>query len=201
MISALLLIAMASVSLCAPTTYAQAQTSPPQQASQIYLIKGLADVFSSGMDALAARLSHQGIVARVESHTASEAIADEITRRFRAGERRPIVLVGHSLGADVAGGIARRLNDRHVPVALLVTFGPMHDTPVTPNVGQAVNYYQSQSIWSGRMVAAPGFRGPPANINLDSTPGINHFNIEKTDRLQTETIARISAVVKRSPSR
>ena len=49
------------------------------------------------------------------------------------------------------------------------------------------------------MVPAPGFRGSLTNVNLDSAADINHFNIEKADRLHAETIARISAIVKRSP--
>jgi thioesterase domain-containing protein len=200
LISALIL----SATMVADGAPASAQTTAPRPAaasSQIFLIKGLADVFSSGMDALGAKLARAGISARVESHANSEPIADEITRRYKAGGRAPVILVGHSLGADVAGGIARRLNDRRIPVALLVTFGPLADGVVTPNVGQAVNYYQSHSLWRGRMTAAPGFRGSLTNINLDSASDINHFNIEKADRLQSETIARISAVVKRSPSR
>jgi pimeloyl-ACP methyl ester carboxylesterase len=183
---------------------ASAQSTSPRAgaaSAQIFLIKGLADVFSSGMDALGAKLARVGIAARVESHANSEPIADEITRRYRAGARGPVILVGHSLGADVAGGIARRLNDRRIPVALLVTFGPLGDGTVTPNVTQAVNYYQSHSLWHGRMSAAPGFRGSLTNINLDSAADINHFNIEKADRLQNETIARISVLVRRSPPR
>jgi pimeloyl-ACP methyl ester carboxylesterase len=192
----------ATISAVSMPTSAQTTASrPAAPTSQIFLIKGLADVFSSGMDALAAKLARAGITARVESHANSEPIADEITRRYRAGGHGPVILVGHSLGADVAGGIARRLNDRRIPVALLVTFGPLGDGTVTPNITQAVNYYQSHSLWHGRMSAAPGFRGSLTNINLDSAADINHFNIEKADRLQSETIARISAVVKRSPPR
>ena len=193
----------ASILAIATHAWAQDTTAPgsaaPHRAAasaQVILIKGLAGVFSSGMIDLGEKLHRHGIASRIESHADSESLTDDIAKRYRSGAR-PIILVGHSLGADVAGGIARRLNDRGVPVALLVTFGPISDTVVTPNVAQAVNYYQAVSAWRGRMVPAPGFRGHLTNINLDSAADINHFNIEKAARLHAETIARISAALGR----
>jgi thioesterase domain-containing protein len=204
LIAALTLAAATGVACFWPVATASAQAQPSQRAApaggaQIFLIKGLAGVFSSGMINLDEKLHRQGIRARVESHADSEAMTDDIIRRFKSGSRGPVILVGHSLGADVAGGIARRLNEHRIPVALLVTFGPLTDPVVTPNVARAVNYYQAYSTWRGRMVPAPGFRGSLTNVNLDSAADINHFNIEKADRLHAETIARISAIVKRSP--
>lgn len=166
--------------------------------AQIVLVKGLAGIFSSGMIDLGEKLKRQGIEARVESHADSEALSEDIARRYESGVRGPIIIVGHSLGADVAGGIARRLNEHQIPVALLVTFGPISDPLVTPNVAQAINYYQAMSAWRGRMIAAPGFHGSLTNIDLEDAPGINHFNIEKSDRLHADTIAKISAILGRS---
>lgn len=165
---------------------------------QIILVKGLAGIFSSGMIDLGEKLKRHGIEARVESHADSEVLSEDIARRYKSGVRGPIIIVGHSLGADVAGGIARRLNEQQVPVALLVTFGPISDPLVMPNVATAINYYQAVSAWRGRMIAAPGFHGSLTNVNLDNAPDINHFNIEKADRLHADTIARISAILGRT---
>jgi thioesterase domain-containing protein len=178
-------------------------TATPRRAvssAQVVLIKGLAGLFSSGMIDLGEKLRRRGIPVRIESHADSEALLDDIARHYKAS-RGPIVILGHSLGADVAGGLARRLNEQHIPVALLVTFGPLSDPIVTPNVARAVNYYQSASAWRGQMVPAPGFRGSLSNVNLDGALDINHFNIEKADRLHAETIAKVSAALGRPQAR
>lgn len=197
-LSTIALVAAIACGWPADAARAQGSASPRTTtvpSTQIYLIKGLAGIFSSGMITLGEKLQRRGIQARVESHADSETMTEEIIRRYKAGVRSPIILVGHSLGADVAGGIARRLNDHRIPVALLITFGPLTDPVVTPNVAQAVNYYQAYSTWRGKMLPAPGFRGSLTNVNLDSAADVNHFNIEKVDRLQAEAINRIVAAM------
>jgi len=171
---------------------AAAQRATP--AAQVILFKGLAGIFSSGMIDLGQKLTRHGIANRVESQADSATITDEVIARYRT-VHGPIILIGHSLGADAAGGTARRLNEYGIPVALLVTFGPWVDAEVTSNVAQAINYYQAVSGWRGRLVPAPGFRGSLSNIALDGAADINHFNIEKADRLHQETIAKVSAVL------
>jgi len=204
----MLLVRMAAIALVAASTFAvtpgaEAQPSPwavpravaPQCAPQVYLLKGLADVFSSGMDSLAAKLRRRGITARVASHASSDSLADEVIRAYRAGSRGPIVIAGHSLGADAAVSMAQRLNDARVPVALVMTFGPLNNPRATPNVARAVNYYQANSAWHGQIVRGPGFHGALTNINLDKAADVNHFNIEKVERIQNEAVARIVAAI------
>jgi thioesterase domain-containing protein len=169
-------------------------TPAPAAGAHVYLLKGLADVFSSGMDSLAARLRQRGIVARVASHAAAESLADEVIRQYRAGARGPVVIAGHSLGADAAVDMARRLNEARVPVALLLTFGPMASPRLPPNVSRAVNYYQSNSTWHGQLQRGETFRGSLANVNLDKAQDINHFNIEKADRIQADAVNKIVSV-------
>ena len=181
-----------------PATQRAATTPRAASGAQVILFKGLAGIFSSGMIDLGEKLTRHGIANRVESQADSVAVTEEIVARYRGGARGPIILVGHSLGADAAGGTARRLNDQGIPVALLVTFSPWQDAQVTPNVAQAINYYQTMSGWRGRLVAAPGFHGSLSNIDLDGASGVNHFNIEKDDRLHQETIAKISAALGRT---
>jgi hypothetical protein len=166
-------------------------------APQIFLLKGLADVFSSGMDKLQGKLSARGIDSVVASHAASDRLADEVAARYRAGDHAPIIIVGHSLGADAAVTMSQRLNDARVPVALVVTFGPVGFPRVMGNVSRAVNFYQANSAWHGQIVRGPGFRGSLTNIDLENAVDINHFNIEKADRLQARAISQIVAVLGR----
>jgi hypothetical protein len=173
----------------------QPQGRTPHSVAQVYLLKGLADIFSSGMDKLADKLRRRGIAARVASHASSDMMAAEVIRNYQAGWRAPILIAGHSLGADAAISMAQRLNQARVPVALVVTFGPLSDPQVPPNVGRAINYYQANSAWRGRLVRGRGFRGSLANVNLDSAGDINHFNIEKVERIQNQAIASMLAAI------
>jgi pimeloyl-ACP methyl ester carboxylesterase len=165
---------------------AQAHGPRASNAPQVFLLKGLADVFSAGMDTLAAKLAQRGIPARVANHSTSDSLADDVVRRYKAGGRGPVVIIGHSLGADAAVEMAQRLNEARVPVALVVGFGPTRSFDMPPNVARAVNYYSGYTSWRGARVA---------NVNTDGTAGVNHFNVDKIDRLQNETVSRVIAAI------
>jgi pimeloyl-ACP methyl ester carboxylesterase len=162
---------------------------------QIYLLKGLADVFSSGMDFLQAKLQARRIVGEVHSHSEWEKLADSAAAKWRTGAHGPIIIIGHSLGADAAILMAQRLGEAQVPVALIVAFSPVNSGAASANVMRAVNYYQSNSAWHGQITRGAGFHGALENIDLAGAPGITHFNIEKADNLHAQTIAKVVALV------
>jgi pimeloyl-ACP methyl ester carboxylesterase len=165
---------------------------------QVYLLKGLADVFSSGMDFLQAKLQARGVVGEVRSHADWEKLAQSAAAKWRGGDHGPIIIIGHSLGADAAILMAARLGDAGVPVALLVTYSPVDSGPANANVARAVNFFQSNSAWHGQITRGNGFHGALENVDLAKAPGITHFNIEKADNLHATTIAKVLAIV---PSR
>jgi surfactin synthase thioesterase subunit len=68
----------------------------------VYLFRGLADVFSTGMDTLADEPNKHGVHATSHSHTDWKAIADRAVADYKAKKEGPIILIGHSLGADAA---------------------------------------------------------------------------------------------------
>jgi len=162
---------------------------------QVYLLKGLADVFSTGMDFLQAKLQARGIEGEVHSHAAWQSLAQTASAKWRGGLHGPIIIIGHSLGADAAIAMAQRLGDAQVPVALLVTFSPVDSAPAMANVARAVNYFQSNSAWHGQITRGAGFRGSLENIDLAQTPGITHFNIEKVDQFHAATISKVLSLV------
>jgi ABC-type sugar transport system substrate-binding protein len=162
---------------------------------QVYLLKGLADIFSSGMDFLQAKLHARGIVAEVHSHSEAEELAQSAIAKWRGGSRGPIIIIGHSLGADAAIAMAQRLGAAGVPVTLLVTFSPVDSAPVAANVARAVNYFQSNSAWHGQITRGAGFRGALENVDLAQIPGITHFNIEKAEPLHAATLAKVLALI------
>jgi pimeloyl-ACP methyl ester carboxylesterase len=168
---------------------------------RIYLLKGLADVFSTGMDFLHAKLQARGIVGEVHSHAEWQTLADSAIARWRSGAHGPIIIIGHSLGADAAIQMAQKLGDAQVPVALLVAFSPMDSGPANANVARAVTYFQSNSAWHGRITRGNGFHGAMESVDLATAPDITHFNIEKADNLHAATIARVVAIVGSSHTR
>src|SRR6478752_721118 len=85
--------------------------------AHVYLLRGLMNIFSLGMDQLAAKIAQRGIAASVHNHAEADAIVAEIAAHYRAGDRGPVILIGHSLGANAVMTIAQSLNRDGIPVA------------------------------------------------------------------------------------
>ena len=164
-----------------------------QGKTQVYLMRGLMDV-STGLDDLAAKLKRRGVSASVASYTAEAEVTARALRNYKVGTGCPIVIVGHSLGADAAVGMSRTLQQAGVPVALLVAFSPATAKDVPGNVVRVVNYYQSNSVWNNTYTWSSGGRRSLRNVNLAKEAGIDHFNIEKMARLHDETIRAVLAL-------
>ncbi|QDM16960.1 hypothetical protein FNL55_13925 [Tardiphaga sp. vice352] len=182
----ILLTMVASLSICT-----DAAAAGGKRPGHVYLLRGILNVFSLGMDQLAYKLEAVGVAATVSNHTSWRGLADDMAAKYRAGNREPIILMGHSAGADATISIARRLQDAGVPVALIVNFDPVSPDPVPPNVKQVVNYYVPAG-WGAAVAADKKFKGQLANVNENATT--NHFSIDKDDGLQRQTIARVLAV-------
>src|ERR1700758_1103735 len=143
----------------------------------VYLFRGLADVFSTGMDTLAAELNKQGVYATSHSHTDWKTIADRIAADYKAKKERSIILIGHSLGADAVMEMADYLGDKGVPVALVIPFDGTQSFPVPGNVARVINFTQRDYAY---MRPGPGFRGSINNVDLSSNHDIGHLNIDKS---------------------
>jgi pimeloyl-ACP methyl ester carboxylesterase len=164
--------------------------------AQIYLLRGLANVFSRGMDELTAKLTADGFSPVLINHRGWQNAADTIARNYRAGRTAPIILIGHSLGANNAYRIARRLNGKGIPVAYLATFDPTNSFTVPNNVRYFVNFYQNNGV--GRRASyKPSRTKQKVNLNLTSSPGVNHRNIDQSRRLQDIVMARVRQVTAR----
>ena len=155
----------------------------------IYLLKGLAGVFSTGLDVLDQKLIQQGYSATVHSHLYYEELAAEAARLQKSG-KGPIIIMGHSSGADAAISMAEKMKTLDAPVALVVTFGPTTNLVASSNVSQVVNYY----FGTVPVAKGPGFRGTISNVDLSGDADINHLNVEKIDRLHASVIAKVQAL-------
>ena len=115
--------------------------------AHVYLLRGLMNIFSLGMDTLAEELNRRGVYATVDNHADWESLADSAAANYKAGKEGPIILIGHSLGADAVMAMAAYLGRRGVPVALVVPFDGTASFAASANVARVLNltqhYYMS----------------------------------------------------------
>lgn len=163
----------------------------------VYLLRGLLNVFSLGMDELAAKLQARGISASVHNHAEWEALANEIAAKYKAGDRGAIILVGHSLGADAVMFMGEYLGKKRVPIALIVPFDGTGSFAASSNVARVMNLTQRDYAY---MTRGNGFRGELRNIDV-SGQGVGHIDIDKSDRLHKMVINKILSVIGRGSRR
>jgi hypothetical protein len=172
--------------------------SPARADARIILLRGWFGVFSTGLDEIADALKAKGIRAEVAGHLYWRTAADDILRERAEGKTDALVLVGHSQGANNVIDMARVLEAKNVPVALLITLAPYRQNPIPSNVMRAINYYQSTG-WGAPITAGTGFRGKLSNIDVKEDSTVSHINIDKSTRVQAEIAREVDAVVKATP--
>jgi hypothetical protein len=160
---------------------------------RVLLLRGWFGVFSTGLDSLADELKAQGINAEVAGHLHWATAVSDILRERAAGKTGPLVLVGHSQGANNVIDVARSLEAHNVPVDLLVTLAPFMQDPVPANVARAINYYQS-SGWGSPIAPDRGFHGKLANIDVGDDLTIFHISIDKSARIHADIAREIAAL-------
>ncbi len=163
---------------------------------RIYLIRGLANVFSQGMDDLGAKLRARGYNATVHEHGAWSTIAAEIVANQRAtGGRHQAVVIGHSLGANAVTDIANAVAQQGGSLALAVAFDPTVRQPLAGGAKRYINLFQSNNGWGTSVAAVPGYRGRLENIDLRQEANLTHFNIDKDAGLHNRVIGWIGQAV------
>jgi Thioesterase domain len=158
--------------------------------AHVYLLRGLLNIFSLGMDTLAAELNKRGVYSTVDNHADWQTLADQAAANYKAGKEGPIILIGHSLGADAVMEMAAYLGRRGVPVALVVPFDGTGSYAASSNVARVLNLTQHYYMARG-----PGFHGSLINVDLRSDPNIDHLNIDKSPRLHARVIAEVLSIV------
>jgi hypothetical protein len=161
--------------------------------ARVILLRGWFGVFSTGLDTLTDELKGLGIDAEVAGHLSWQNEIAEILRERAAGRTGPLILVGHSQGANNVIDMARALEPSHVTVDLLITLSPFMQNRVPANVVKAINYYQAPG-WGQPLEAEPGFHGTLINVNLADDPTISHIGIDKNSKTQTAIVREIAAV-------
>ena len=172
---------------------AQSVAGTAQARAHVYLLRGLMNLFSLGMDSLAEELSKRGVYATVSNHSEWQSLADQAASNYKVRKEDPIILIGHSLGADAVMQMAAYLNRKNIPVALVVPFDGTESFSTPANVGRLVNLTQRKYAY---MRPGPGFHGSLANVDVSGDPSIDHISIDKSPRLHARAISEVLAVVK-----
>jgi pimeloyl-ACP methyl ester carboxylesterase len=129
---------------------------------QVILIRGFLDWYSVGIDQLTDELRSTGIPA----HAYREEQWKDLSDALLANRPSPIVLIGFSYGADDVISIARRLDEHHLPVQLLITIDPVTPDAVPSNVSACINFYEPNGFWD----LFPWLRGVPLQGDAGRTP-------------------------------
>jgi hypothetical protein len=158
---------------------------------KVYLLRGLTNVLSPGIDQLHEDLQRRGVDVTIANHMFSDSLASEAIDDCRSGKISSIVLVGHSLGASAAVSMAEQLRQAGLHVALIVTMDPVMKLVVPNNVHLLRNYYLS----SGVGVAAEGsgdFHGTLQNVDMGRTD-YGHVSLTTAPTVQNQAMHDILA--------
>jgi hypothetical protein len=163
-----------------------------QSRAHVYLLRGLMNIFSLGMDTLAEKIQHRGINATVHNYSEWQSLADRAAAAYHAGTEGPIIIIGHSLGADAVMQMSAYLGKKGVPVALAVPFDGTQSFATPSNVSRVLNLTHADY---GRVYRGNGFHGSLSNIDVSNDRSIDHLNIDKSARLHAQVLGAILAVV------
>jgi hypothetical protein len=166
---------------------------------RVLLLRGWFGVFSTGLDGLADELKAKGIQAEVAGHLYWSKAVDDFVQQRAAGNTGPIVLIGHSQGANNVIDMAYALEQHKIQVDLLVTLAPFLQRPVPANVLRAVDYYQSPG-WGAPLTTDGGFHGTIANNDVAGDWTITHISIDKSPKIHGDIVREIEGAIQASAS-
>lgn len=178
---------------CLPLVLMMSVASPAAATAhkKVYLLRGLTNVLSPGIDQLNEELQHRGLDVTIANHAFSETLGREAIDDCKSGRISSIVLVGHSLGASAAVNMAEQLQQAGLHVALIVTIDPVTKLVVPNNVHLLRNYYLS----SGVGVAAEHsghFHGTLQNVDMGKSD-YGHVSLTTAPSVQTQALHDILA--------
>lgn len=172
--------------------------------AQVFVMRGgLGGIFSTGMNDLQRTLERDYRI-RTESTVwyKENALSNYIIKNYGTNKLPgPIILAGHSLGANDQIKVALKLAKKHIPVALLITIDAVSPLKVPPNVKHVVNIHKPSFVplFSGLLVKAVD----PASTTIENINAatlnkvaVNHFTIDKNSEVQKLMIKKILDAIK-----
>jgi hypothetical protein len=179
---------------------ASAVTTPAPGASgaHVYLLRGVLNIFSLGLDQIAAKLEQQGIPVTIANFVSWSSLADQAAAEYRSGRVRTIILVGHSSGATALPDMVARLDQLGVPVKLAIGLDSVFRTSLQGRVGRYLNFYIANGAGTP-VEKSRQFQGALENVDVQNVPGVGHISIDKNEIMQQKVISAIDAAVFNRP--
>ena len=210
---AVIALAAASLSACgtysmlddATTTGSVAQRAAyTQPVGRIYIFRGIGGKMATlDLDRLGEKIKRNGVPAEVDEFMNWRGHAEEAIKRYRSEtQHTPIILFGHSAGADIAIEFAERLKEEKIPVSLLITLDPTRLPHGVPgNVDRFINIYASMNFFGGGNVRSGGeYQGHFASVDLKNYWEVPHVKLLRIGDLQNKLIAKIVRVATTAPN-
>lgn len=163
---------------------------------EVYFMRGLANIFSLGLDAFAKEVTALGIENCVFNHSHWQAVVNDVVERgYQNQISEPIIIIGHSLGANIAPKMATSIGRHNIPVYYVAMLDPVEPTRVGENVKEIVNYYLPKSK-DTLLRPTSAFSGELLNENLRYwREGFDHFNIDEKRSLRGVMKRRVIEIV------
>jgi hypothetical protein len=177
-----------------PLSVSAATRAPPPSGAHVYLLRGVLNIFSLGLDEIAAKLRAQGIPVTVANFVSWSSLADEAAAEYKKGGLRNIILVGHSSGATALPDMVARLGHLGVPVKLAIGLDSVFRTKLAGHAERYINFYVASGAGEP-VTATKDFHGALENVDVQSVPGVGHLSIDKSQVMQQRVISAIDAVV------
>lgn len=174
---------------------------------EVYTMRGgLGGIFSKGMNRLQDTLENDyQIKASSTVWYKANGLSHSIIEDYKTKKiRGPIILVGHSLGANEQIKVARQLARSNIPVALLMTVDAVSPVTVPPNVAHVFNIYRPSfdPVFSGLpLKAMDPIRTHIDNININTIKNIdvNHFTMDGNKQVQRLMLNQVLAALIKKP--
>ena len=182
-----LLIALAVASASQITSAA----ANPATHKKVYLLRGLTNVLSPGIDQLNEELQRRNIDVTIANHVFSDSLALEAIEGCKSGRIDSIVLIGHSFGASAAVSMAEQLQKAGLHVALIVTIDPVVKIVVPDNVHLLRNFYLSSGVGTA-VVRGGHFHGTLQNVDMSKTE-YGHVSLTAAPAIQSQAMRDILA--------
>jgi alpha-beta hydrolase superfamily lysophospholipase len=171
---------------------AAAQSAHAPGRPHVYLVRGLINIFSLGLDSVAERLRSQGINATVHNHIEWLGLTEDAVDECKSGRASQIVLVGHSLGATAVIDMADHMSQAGVEASLVVSMDPVTRPTATGTMRKLINYYISNGV--GQPVdRGPSFRGTLQNVDLKDNPEGGHIFLTNSTAMQQKIYSDVMA--------